>query len=211
MVMYLLFVIECVFTWGAIGHQISGLLAEKYINQNTIVFLKETFKNENSSLIKLVTWADEIKNWRIYNNTWKWSKPLHYTSRDDPLNELENCKSNMCSIGGIANFTQLFLSENVPQETKETCIKFIIHIIGDINQPLHNYNYLRGGNGAIVRFDKRKTNMHGVWDNMILNKYLKKFNLSVDDYTNYLYSKMEYSFFSNHVKFNSFNKIKWIF
>jgi hypothetical protein len=49
---------------------------------------------------------------------------------------------------------------------------YILHFIGDIHQPLHVEQILRGGNGISVCFDKRcgKENLHGIWDTDIIHK-----------------------------------------
>ena len=51
-------------------------------------------------------------------------------------------------------------------------LKFIIHFVGDIHQPLHTEDLLRGGNGIHVTFDGRRDNLHSVWDTAIPEKYI---------------------------------------
>jgi hypothetical protein len=50
---------------------------------------------------------------------------------------------------------------------------YLIHFLGDIHQPLHVENLLRGGNGIHVCFDHRcakASNLHGIWDTDIIHK-----------------------------------------
>lgn len=51
-------------------------------------------------------------------------------------------------------------------------MKFVIHFIGDLHQPLHTENLARGGNEIPVCFRKAcaRTNLHGVWDREIVHK-----------------------------------------
>lgn len=49
-------------------------------------------------------------------------------------------------------------------------MRFLIHFIGDIHQPLHTENELRGGNGIPVLFGKKHTTLHSVWDTEIPDK-----------------------------------------
>lgn len=50
---------------------------------------------------------------------------------------------------------------------RNIALKFIIHFIGDIHQPLHNEDLQRGGNGITVRYNSTTTNLHSVWDTFI--------------------------------------------
>ena len=44
-----------------------------------------------------------------------------------------------------------------------------MHLVGDLHQPLHvGDNHDRGGNGTQVRFFKRGSNLHAVWDTHLL-------------------------------------------
>lgn len=53
---------------------------------------------------------------------------------------------------------------------------FLSHFIGDVHQPLH-VGFLGdlGGNTIQVHWYRRKSNLHHVWDNMIIESALKTF------------------------------------
>ncbi|CAL1708981.1 unnamed protein product [Somion occarium] len=52
-------------------------------------------------------------------------------------------------------------------------MKFLIHFIGDMHMPLHLTGRYRGGNGAKVTFDGRVTNLHSLWDGLLISKALR--------------------------------------
>jgi len=57
--------------------------------------------------------------------------------------------------------------------TRNEALKFILHFIGDVHQPLHAEDLSRGGNDIPVTFDGHKTqrtNLHSVWDSAIPRK-----------------------------------------
>lgn len=57
--------------------------------------------------------------------------------------------------------------------TRNEALKFILHFIGDIHQPLHAEDLSRGGNDIPVAFDghrTQRTNLHSVWDSAIARK-----------------------------------------
>lgn len=48
-------------------------------------------------------------------------------------------------------------------------LRFLLHFIGDIHQPLHTDGLYGGGNGIHVHFGDHKTNLHAIWDTQIPN------------------------------------------
>jgi hypothetical protein len=46
----------------------------------------------------------------------------------------------------------------------DEAVKFLVHFIGDIHQPLHDENLDIGGNTIKVTYGSLQTNLHAVWD-----------------------------------------------
>ena len=57
------------------------------------------------------------------------------------------------------------------QANHAEALKFLVHFVGDIHQPLHDENLDVGGNDIDVTFDGTKTNLHAVWDTSMLQKF----------------------------------------
>ncbi len=62
---------------------------------------------------------------------------------------------------------------------RATALKFLVHFVGDIHQPLHASAIERGGNGILVRVFGSDTcgsdparpspcNLHSVWDTLLI-------------------------------------------
>jgi hypothetical protein len=90
----------------------------------------------------------------------------------------------------------LFRFEDTMRDLKETkenklaALKFLIHMTGDLHQPLHvGLAEDRGGNMIRVKWFKSETNLHAIWDEELVD--FEK--LSFTEYANYLnhYSKDE--------------------
>lgn len=64
-------------------------------------------------------------------------------------------------------------------------LRFLIHFIGDLHQPLHLTGRDKGGNGAMFRFEGRARNLHSVWDSGIITKNIRE----LANYTSPLPSK----------------------
>lgn len=69
-------------------------------------------------------------------------------------------------------------------------LKYLIHLIGDVHQPLHASGKDRGGNDYILRLGRRQYNLHALWDSELLNNRLNtEFKGSMDAYVWYLTKK----------------------
>jgi len=77
---------------------------------------------------------------------------------------------NGCIVDAIANQTSIFLDPNTDAATRLDALRYIIHFVGDIHQPLHVENAYRGGNEITpVCFARAcsHNNLHEVWDKYI--------------------------------------------
>ena len=74
-------------------------------------------------------------------------------------------------LGRIYRYESIRLTNSV--SPSYTSLKFLIHFIGDVHQPLHLTNRDRGGNQFTVRFEGRTMNLHGLWDNQLIAKALR--------------------------------------
>jgi hypothetical protein len=67
------------------------------------------------------------------------------------------------------NYTSILLSSASAGE-KRDAMRFLVHFVGDVHQPLHVEGVERGGNGINVTFGGRDSNLHHIWDTEIVEK-----------------------------------------
>ncbi|KAG9036901.1 hypothetical protein FS837_001573 [Tulasnella sp. UAMH 9824] len=60
------------------------------------------------------------------------------------------------------------VSPNGDPDDMAEALKFVVHFLGDVTQPLHAEAYEKGGNGISVKFNGRKKKLH--WDTDIITK-----------------------------------------
>jgi len=105
---------------------------------------------ETCHLAPIASWADRIKGLPIY----RWANVLHYVN---PLGDhpSQTCnfgsegwvgKEGMNVLGGIRNTTDI-LVEGRPGANE--ALKFLVHFMGDLHQPLHLTGRDKGGNGGM--------------------------------------------------------------
>ncbi|KAF5200544.1 Endonuclease, partial [Thalictrum thalictroides] len=89
-------------------------------------------------------------------------------------------RKDRCVTGAIYNYTMQLMtyksSASVQKYNLTEALLFLSHFLGDVHQPLH-VGFLgdEGGNTITVRWYRRKTNLHHVWDNMIIESAMKTF------------------------------------
>ena len=115
---------------------------------------------------------------------------LHYLSFDKNENFNKNSANKKNILTAIETFTNILKNKKSPNSEKVIALRFIIHLIGDLHQPLHiGYPDDRGGNTIKVSWFGNKTDLHHVWDDEIIKleelsytEYTKKLNtLSIKD------------------------------
>jgi len=167
------------YAWGEIGHKIIGTLAEKLLTEeasNKIAGCLGTY-----SLADISPWPDNFD----HSTEGHWSASCHYVNLPKEATSFswDYCK-DMCVIRSIANYTEILQHEQRTRLPRckfekgiEPCsVEFLAHYIGDVHQPLHvGYAYDHGGTELSILFFGDKTNLHEVWDSLIIEKWDKNY------------------------------------
>lgn len=153
------------YAWGPEGHRITGKVAEEYLSDQARTAIDTLLGGR--TLTDVSVWADDVRQREEY----QWTAPLHYVNapRDaSRINMRRDCENGLCVVGAIQHFTEVLKNEDGQRTEKERreALKFIVHFIGDVHQPMHvSYSDDRGGNRLRVSFiNYRDTNLHRVWD-----------------------------------------------
>lgn len=125
-----------------------------------------------------------------YDAGWGWSAPLHFadTTKDWQCTYIPSeHPDGICVVGAIANYTKRLLASD-EQADENIALKFLIHFVGDIHQPLHvGFASNLGGNTLIGDFFSYKDNLHAIWDTFIIDHIVETaFSRSQDDFKSYL-------------------------
>lgn len=153
--------------WGQIGHYVTGEIAEYHLTPaarervNAII--------GDYSIARATVWMDDIRSDSSYNYTATW----HYTT----IEEEKTYEESIQDDGGdviwaldtlIAELKEGGLSEMEEREK----LKMVMHMIGDIHQPLHvGTGEDRGGNDVRVQWMGDNSNLHRVWDSDVINSF----------------------------------------
>jgi len=155
------------FSWGKTGHRTTGEVAEHFLTEKTKIEIQKILMD--SSLAMASTWSDEMRSnpdFRKYN-------PWHYANM--PLNQTY-ANSKKSSKGDIVQAIKLSKSklknDNISLDEKAFYLRYLVHLIGDIHQPLHvGRGEDRGGNEIKVKWFGENSNLHRVWDTNMIDNY----------------------------------------
>jgi len=163
---------QLVSCWGALGHRTVAYLAAHYLTPEASTFVADLINHQDISEAAL--WADKIR----YIPGFAYSRAWHYIdAQDDPprqcgLNFTRDClPAQGCAVSALVNQTGRINDASLSPWDRGQALRWILHLIGDIHQPLHTEAEDRGGNGIHVMFHGRQTNLHSVWDTEIPEKY----------------------------------------
>lgn len=107
----------------------------------------------------VATWADEIRS--------RESAPWHYVNLppgDCSYDRARDCEGGQCAVEALSKQTDILKSKS-PDGERVVALKWVIHLVGDIQQPLHaGFKGDKGGNLYQVQAFGRGTNLHSLWD-----------------------------------------------
>jgi hypothetical protein len=192
------------FGWGCDGHQIVALIARAHLTASASAAVDKLLAdnpadatgNHNcksaDAMADVATWADEVRN---AEKTGLW----HYV--DIPLTERKPgslaawCPPIGPSVGGqdrpgcVTNAIEyqwaVLLDTARSGPDRAVALRYIIHFVGDMHQPLHSSdNDDHGGNCTAMKFfdQERPANLHSIWDSMLIQHELTAKKETAADY-----------------------------
>lgn len=181
MVRALILLLACtttLFAWGLRGHRVVAHIAQNHLNTEALKQVKTILDHEPLSRI-----ANEVDGYRAYAH-WKCASPIHYVSIEEGETYLTSEISAQGDVvQGLIYFEAVLRNKNTPAKERVNALKWLVHLVGDIHQPLHVGRACdRGGNSVEADWFNTPTNLHKVWDSQLINYE----ELSFSEYAQYL-------------------------
>lgn len=163
----LLFIPMAIFAdWGKTGHRVIGEIASRNLTPEAAKAVNDLL--EGRSIARIGTWADEIRSNPAFNKYTSW----HYVNLplDKKYEEVKHDGDNV--VKAINLCIASLKNEKSTKDEKAFYLKYLIHCLADLHQPLHTGRAEdKGGNAIYLKYFGRKTNLHRVWDTDIINDY----------------------------------------
>ncbi len=152
--------------WGAFGHRVTGVIAERAMDARTREAVRAILGDE--PLAEAAVWADHMR--RDPHRFWRHVAPAwHYVTVPDGLTWADiGPPPEGDAVTALELCARILRAPAAPPERRRLALRFAVHIIGDLHQPLHVGNGRdRGGNEVEAVFAGRRTNLHRLWDSVL--------------------------------------------
>lgn len=163
-----LLIVQQAFCWGLTGHRTIGEIAQQHLSKKAKKELKKLIGRE--TLAWWSNWPDFIKS----DSTWRHASPWHYVDLPGHM-EKEKFIEDLKKLPGKNLYTQIpamiaeMKDKSLSLEQRGIALYFLIHFVGDLHQPLHvGREEDEGGNKIVVYWFDKKTNLHSLWDTMLI-------------------------------------------
>jgi hypothetical protein len=149
--------------WGRDGHEIVATIAQSLLTPRARAQADALLATAGGeSFVAVSDWADRIRRERPETAPW------HFVDIEigaGPYNEARDCPRRACVVAKIDDFRAELADTRLDPERRGEALKWLIHSVGDVHQPLHAADrHDHGGNGLHVAIDGRERNLHEVWD-----------------------------------------------
>ncbi|MCW8400400.1 S1/P1 nuclease [Legionella sp. PATHC038] len=162
------------YPWNAAGHRVVAQIAYDNLSPKAkemcYKYLRSrTHNTPNSSFVSASTWMDEIRWREVY-----WYDVMHYidtpfSSDGTPTPAIESTNA----VKTIKLASSALASKKTTPSDKKLALRMLIHITGDIHQPLHAITRVSaqhpmgdlGGNLFLLGTNPVGSNLHQYWDN----------------------------------------------
>ena len=116
--------------WGKTGHRVIGQIAQDNLTPDALTAVTDLLDGE--TLATVSTYADEIRS----NPDYDYYKIWHYVNLplDKQYQEVEHTQENV--VIAIEKCISVLKDNSVSREERVFHLKFLVHLVGDVHQPL---------------------------------------------------------------------------
>jgi hypothetical protein len=169
--------------WGQEGHSIIAEIAQRRLAPSAAMEVARLLGN-NHSLASVASWADDERDRRPETYDWHFVDIPINSNNYDPSKQCALKDTGDCVVAELERLTS-DLRCAATDDLKKDALRFAVHFVGDIHQPLHTVLEAKGGNLIKVEAKMRgaltcrggpcpvtsaHTNFHAVWDTNLINK-----------------------------------------
>ncbi len=164
--------------WGREGHKLTALVAEQFLTRETAAAIAELLRGE--TLDSVASFADDYRSEHPETARWHFVDMPRDAAKFDRDRDCPVMASDPkgpwrdCVTDRILYFEQRLGDQTLSEKDRAFALKFLVHLIGDIQQPFHTLAEGRGGNNNKVTLlgsqqcGTRACNLHSVWDDSLI-------------------------------------------
>ncbi|WP_127132801.1 S1/P1 nuclease [Pseudoflavitalea rhizosphaerae] len=155
--------------WGVLGHRIVAEIANSYLTNKARKQIQRILGNESMAMTS--NWPDFIKSDTSFN----YLSPWHYINLREGLTEAAielrlKQDTTVNAYTKIGWLTEQLKDRELPVDKKLMYLRLLIHLVGDVHQPMHVGRFEDlGGNRIRVQWFNSPTNLHVIWDEKLID------------------------------------------
>ena len=153
--------------WGRTGHRVIAAIAGTQLSGLARAHVEEIL-GRGESLDEAATWPDEMRSapglfWQ------KTATPWHYVTVNGTVYDRPPPEGD--AFQALKHFGKVLQDPNASLADKQLALRFVVHLVGDLHQPLHVGKCCdKGGNDVKVTWFGEPTNLHAVWDSKLVDE-----------------------------------------
>jgi hypothetical protein len=157
--------------WGAAGHAIVAEIAQRRLESGVMRRIGRLLGG-NVSLAAVASWADTIQTERPETVNWHFTNIPVGAAGYDAARDCAQTPHGDCIVNALDRARATLADRRAPEAQRAEALKFVIHLVGDIHQPLHcaTRNGDAGGATVPVRWFGKDMSLHIVWDVSIIER-----------------------------------------
>ncbi|HEY6271059.1 MAG TPA: S1/P1 nuclease [Terriglobales bacterium] len=160
--------------WGGEGHRIIANIAEVRLTPNARAQVQVLL--DGAHLADIAVWADDIRRDHPETSRWHYVDIPYEASNYDAARDCQATDHGDCVIAEIARAEKVLADTSQSKQDRADSLKFLVHFVGDMHQPLHAIERKdpisgagdQGGNAVRVTFFGSPASLHAVWDSGIV-------------------------------------------
>ena len=174
--------------WGPLGHQAVGAVADARLSphaKSEVALLLANDLGRNgapsgrTTLAAVSVWADEIRGSEADHPRWHYDN-MPVCGAAPAAGAAGWCMQGECASARLGELLSVLADRRRPELERNEALKWIVHLVGDLHQPLHAADFAEGGTQVPVELagsrghpeHKRALTLHGAWDVRLPNAAL---------------------------------------
>ena len=165
-------------SFSGLGHCLTGVIASQLLSPSETALYQTYLSHMSNNYSNIATlgeatrWMDDIRTNTSAYDYW------HYIQQCYSADNMTRCYALTAphSLSVISDALSILKNSSETIDRKGSYFLFLIHLIGDIHQPLHNIRLFNakyprgdsGGNAIPIAYQGITSNLHTFWDNLCI-------------------------------------------
>lgn len=154
---------QAAYPWTHNGHRVVGEIADRHLTPEVRARIASLL--DGRSLAQISTWPDDVRPFP----EWHCANPFHFVTVEPGTDYPGQGVPEGDAIMAIVYYVDVLRDDAAELESRRVALKFLVHLVGDLHQPLHVGRGCDRGGGLIeVDWFGDSVNFHNLWDEQLI-------------------------------------------